>query len=310
MNTSASATALVVGEALIDEVVEHSVVRRHAGGSPANVALGLARLGVATRFHTAIGDDDDGELIRQHLSASGVTLTAESLTDRATSRAIATLAADGSATYEFALGWDPRSLDDLGAPTVIHTGSLGAFLEPGCDVTSAIVRRGRVGGALITFDPNIRPSLAGDPHVARERFTAFVAVSHLVKLSDEDAAFLFPGGSVDGVLELLIENGVAVAAITRGSEGAHLASGTDRVTIPPVETAVADTVGAGDSFMAALIWALVTQGWHGEAVSPRLLDEIGGTAARAAAITVSRPGADLPDLSELDLKASARVGSQ
>lgn len=305
-----TASALVVGEALIDEVIESGGVRRHAGGSPANVALGLARLGVATRFHTAIGDDGDGELIRKHLRASGVTLTTESVTDRPTSRALATLADDGSATYDFALSWAPRSLDDLGSPTVIHTGSLGAVLEPGCDVTSEIVRRGRAGGALITFDPNIRPSLAGDPDVVRERFAAFVAVSHLVKLSDEDAAFLFPGESVEGVLDRLVEGGVAVAAITRGSEGALLASGTDRVTIPPVETVVADTVGAGDSFMAALIWALVTQGWHGEPVSRRRLDEIGASAARAAAITVSRPGADLPGLTELDLKRGAHVGSQ
>lgn len=305
-----TASALVVGEALIDEVIESSGVRRHAGGSPANVALGLARLGVATRFHTAIGDDGDGELIRQYLLASGVTLTAESSTGRPTSRAIATLADDGSAAYEFALSWHPRSLDDLGSPTVIHSGSLGAVLEPGCDVTSEIVRRGRAGGALITFDPNIRPSLAGDPDVVRERFATFVPVSHLVKLSDEDAAFLFPGESVEGVLDRLVEGGVAVAAITRGSEGALLASGTDRVTVSPVETVVADTVGAGDSFMAALIWALVTQGWHGEPVSRRRLDEIGASAARAAAITVSRPGADLPGLTELDLKRGAHVGSQ
>ena len=101
-----------------------------------------------------------------------------------------------------------------------------------------------------------------------------------------------------------------VAAITRGSEGAQLASGPDRVTVPPDVTAVADTVGAGDSFMAALIFALVSQGWHGEPVSPRRLEEIGATAARAAAITVSRPGADLPDLTELELKRGARVGGR
>lgn len=302
--------ALVVGEALIDEVIGSSGVHRHPGGSPANVALGLARLGIPTRFHTAIGADDDGDLIRRHLRASSVSLTAGSSTDHPTSRATATLADDGSATYEFALGWDPHALDDLGSPTVIHAGSLGAFLEPGCDVSSSIVRRGRVGGALITLDPNIRPSLAGDPYRVRERFAALVAASHLIKLSDEDAAFLFPRMSSEAVLKLLIDSGVAIAAITRGREGAQLASGSEFVTVPAEETVVADTVGAGDSFMAALIWALLTAGWRGEAVSERRLLEVGGTAARAAAITVSRAGADLPALSELDQKARTRVGSQ
>ena len=296
--------ALVVGEALIDEVVETGSVRRHPGGSPANVALGLARLQVPTRLHTAIGADEDGELIRQHLSASGVVLTAESATDQPTSRAVATLAPDGSATYEFALSWDPRNLEVLGAPRLVHIGSLGAFLEPGSEVTSSIFRRGRAGGALTTFDPNIRPSLIGDPLRARTRLASLVPASHLTKLSDEDAEFLFPGETHDRVLDRLLDAGAAVVAITRGSEGAYLASGLDRVIVPPVVTSVADTVGAGDSFMAALIWALAFtgDGWDGSPVSQEQLSEIGRTAARAAAITVSRPGADLPVLSDLGTK--------
>ena len=248
---------LVIGEALIDEVVQQDRVRRHPGGSPANVALGLGRLGLATRLHTAIGDDDDGRLIREHLTSSRVTLTDESETARPTSTATATLADDGSATYRFALSWDPRNLTNLGTPKIIHTGSLGAFLVPGADVTSDIVARGRAAGALITFDPNVRPSLTGDPRLGRKRVASLGP--HLVKLSDEDAAFLFPGESVDRVLDLLIEGGAGIAAITCGGDGARLASGNDRVSIAPVETAVADTVGAGDSFMAALIWTLVSR---------------------------------------------------
>lgn len=296
-----STDVLVVGEALIDAVVESDRVTRHPGGSPANVALGLARLGLGTSLHTTIGDDEDGELIRRHLGESGVHLTAGSSTDEPTSTAVATLAADGSASYEFTLSWKPRELADLGAPKVIHAGSLGAFLEPGCEVTGDIVERGRSAGALITFDPNVRTSLVNDARVARERLTASAFASHVTKLSDEDAEFLFPGVSIERVLDLLIEAGVAVAAITRGSAGALVASGRGRVTIPPVTTAVADTVGAGDSFMAALIWALAfgRGGWDGHPVSEQRLDEVGGTAARAAAITVSRPGADLPFLREL-----------
>jgi len=292
---------LVVGEALIDEVVEAGRISRYPGGSPANVALGLARLNVATRLHTAIGDDEDGDLIRTHLRESGVSFTTESLTDAPTSKAVATLADDGSATYEFALNWDPLNLGELRAPKVIHAGSLGAFLEPGAEITGDIVRRGRAEGALITFDPNVRPSLVRDLHKSRELFGALAFSSHVTKLSDEDAEFLFPGKSVDYVLDVLIGGGVAVAGISRGSRGSQLASGGYRISVPPVTTLVADTVGAGDSFMAALIWALVFGGvgWSGQSISKPRLEDIGAKAALAAAITVSRPGADLPVLSEL-----------
>lgn len=292
---------LVVGEALVDEVVASGRISRYPGGSPANVALGLSRLNVGTRLHTAIGDDEAGDLIRRHLAESGVSFTAESLTDAPTSKAVATLADDGSATYEFVLNWDPLNLEELGAPKVIHTGSLGAFLEPGAEITGEIVRRGRAEGALITFDPNVRPSLVRDSHRTHQLFQALAFSSHVTKLSDEDAEFLFPGKSLDYVLDVLIDGGVAVAGITRGSRGAQLASGEHRISIPPVTTVVVDTVGAGDSFMATLIWALVFGGvgWSGQPLSKPRLEDIGGKAALAAAITVSRQGADLPILREL-----------
>ena len=296
-----SRTALVVGEALIDEVVEGDRVSRHPGGSPANVALGLARLGVVTRLHTAIGDDADGELIGRQLSASGVTVSDGSVTSAPTSTAVAILAPDGSATYRFALSWDPAHLDDLGSPTLIHTGSIGAMLPPGSEVTRDIIGRGRRLGALISFDPNIRPSLMPERRRIRAVFEQLAFSTHLTKLSDEDAEYLYPGTPPEDVLDLLLDGGVGVAAITRGGEGASLASGGDRVSIPPVRTGVVDTVGAGDSFMAALIWALAFDGdgWDGAPISADRLDVIGDAAAHAAAVTVSRLGADLPTLSDL-----------
>jgi fructokinase len=294
-------TALVVGEALIDEVVEGDRISRHPGGSPANVALGLARLGVVTVFHTAIGDDADGDLIDRHLSASGVTITAESVTTAPTSEAVATLAPDGSATYRFTLSWDPARLDDLESPTLIHTGSIGAFLQPGSAVTRDIIERALPLGALISFDPNIRPSLMPEPETSRVLFEELAFSTHLTKLSDEDAEYLYPGRAPEDVLDLLLDGGVSVAVITRGGEGACLASGDDRVSISAVRTEVVDTVGAGDSFMAALIWALsFDRGrWDGRPISADRLRLIGDTAARAAAVTVARPGADLPSLGDL-----------
>lgn len=302
-----SRSALVIGEALIDEVVEGDRVSRHPGGSPANVALGLARLDVVTRFHTAIGNDPDGERIQRYLSKPGVILTAGSVTNMPTSRAMAMLGQEGSATYRFTLSWDPNHLDDLGSPKLIHTGSLGAFLQPGSDVTRDIIRRGRSRGALTTFDPNIRPSLLPEPDRTLASFEDLAFCTQLTKLSDEDAEYLYPGMPPEDVLDLLVEGGVSVAAITRGDKGAYLASGGNRVSIPSLRTRVADTVGAGDSFMAALIWALTFDGagWDGGQISADRLEAIGGTAAQAAAITVSRPGADLPYLAELQTPVSA-----
>ena len=295
-------SALVLGEALIDEVTEGDRVFRSPGGSPANVAIGLARLGVGTRLHTAIGDDADGELVTRWLTASGVTLTAGSVTDEPTSKAAAVLSPDGSASYRFTLSWAPSRLDDLGSPTILHTGSLGAFLEPGLEITQEAILRGRQFGALVSFDPNIRASLLPDPERARKSFAEFAFSSQLTKMSDEDAEYLYPGVPVENVLDLLVDGGISVAAITRGADDAYLASGIDRVRIPTVRTRVADTVGAGDSFMAALIWGLAFQGagWDGRPVPGDRLEEIGYAAARAAAITVSRAGADLPTLRELE----------
>jgi fructokinase len=295
-----SPDALVVGEALIDVVIGGAAAVRHPGGSPANVALGLARLGVATRLHTAVGDDADGRLIRAHLADSGVDVTAESVTADPTSAAVATLAGDGSATYEFSVRWNPGVLADVGAPRLVHTGSLAAFLEPGRSVTRDLVRRAQAAGALVSFDPNVRPDLVCDAAAARERFADLAAVSSITKMSDEDAGFLFPGEPIEDVLELLLASGAAVAAITRGRDGALLGSGDHRVEVPAASVAVADTVGAGDTFMAALLWALVFRDdGSGRPGTTRRLDEIGRIAVDAAAVTVSRAGADLPWVGEL-----------
>jgi len=291
----------VVGEALIDEVVDGGRVGRHPGGSPSNVALGLARLDVDTVLHTRIGDDADGGLIRRHLGATGVGLTADSVTAAPTSRAVATISQDGSASYRFDVTWDPAPLADLGTPTVIHAGSLGAFMEPGSKVTRDIIQRGLRQDARITLDPNIRPSLLPDPAETRAFFEELAFTSHLTKLSDEDAEYLYPGRPLEDVLNLLIDGGIPIAAITRGADGAMLASGGERIVIPPVTVGVVDTVGAGDSFMATLIWALAfdADGWAGEQVSAERLRVVGRAAATAAALTVCRPGADLPTLREL-----------
>lgn len=295
------ARALVIGEALIDEVVAGDGVERHPGGSPANVAVGLARLGVPTGFHTALGRDSDGTVIAEHLAAAGVRLTPGSWTDAPTSVATARIRGDGSAEYVFRLSWAPSEPPAAGAAELVHTGSIAAFLSPGADVVREALAGAHADGAVTTFDPNIRPALLPDAPESRRIFAVVAAESDIVKLSDEDADFLFPGTPLTDVLDELVASGVCVAAVTRGADGALLASGGHRIAVDPVSTTVVDSVGAGDTFMAALIWALCFEGiapsdgtqLAGTITEDRLV-AAGRAAAYAAAITVSRAGADLP----------------
>lgn len=270
---------LVIGESLVDVVRDGTTESRHAGGSPMNVAYGLAQLGIETQLLTRIGRDADGELIQRHLAA--VELLEGSLRDAPTSTAIATIGPDGSATYEFDVDWDLGPID--ATADWVHVGSIGAFLSPGADN----VERYLATCDKVSFDPNIRQSLM--PVDALERFERIARLTTVLKLSDEDAAWLYPG--THDVIDTLLALGPSVVAVTRGAHGATIASPSERFEIAPVPVTVADTIGAGDSFMAALIAELITD---------RPVDAAARTAVAAAAITVSRAGAQLPTRAELD----------
>ena len=272
-------SVLVIGESLIDVVRDGDTETRHPGGSPMNVAYGLGQLGIETQLLTRIGRDADGAIIERHLSA--VELLEGSLRDAPTSTAVATIGDDGSASYEFDVEWDLGPIE--ASADWVHVGSIGAFLSPGADS----VERYLAGCAKVSFDPNIRQALM--PIDARARFERIARLSSVLKLSDEDAAWLYPG--VDDVIDVLRELGPSVVAITRGAEGATIATATERYEIAPVRVTVADTIGAGDSFMAALI---------AELINDRPVDAAARTAVAAAAITVSRAGAQLPTRAELD----------
>jgi fructokinase len=292
---------LVVGEALVD------IVRRpdgtsaeHPGGSPANVALGLARLGRPTRLLTRIGDDERGDEVREHLVASGVRLEPGSIIHGPTSTAAATLNAAGAATYEFALDWDLPATVDLGSASALHAGSIAAFLPPGGDAVVALLERA-AGTVTVSYDPNARPRLMGDPVQARSRVDRIVASADLVKASDEDLAWLAPGEALEAVATGWLERGPAVVVITCGGGGSFAVTRQGRVDIPAPAVDVVDTVGAGDSFMAALIDHLGTVGLLGaarrEALRAASTDVVAG---RVAAITCSRAGANPPTRAELD----------
>nr|WP_245559131.1 carbohydrate kinase [Microbacterium indicum] len=287
-------TVLVVGEALIDIVTEGGSAAEHVGGSPANVALGLGRAGVDAALLTQVGDDDRGRRIVRRIEESGSRVLPASVRPGRTSTAHATIGADGSATYAFDISWG--ALPEIAAaPALLHTGSIAAFLEPGADAVLALIDR--LAPAEVTFDPNIRAALVGEHAAASERFAALAERATVVKMSDEDAAWLFPGLAVDAVIDRVLTLGPRLVAVTLGADGSRIATAAERVSIAPVSVDAVDTIGAGDTFMASLIASIVAGGTG--SLGSADLRRIGDRAAAAAAITVSRAGADLPWASEL-----------
>lgn len=301
------ADVLVVGESLVDIVASaDGGAREHPGGSAANVAVALARLGRPVRFATSFADDEHGRLVRDHLEAAGVQLAGDPHVLDRTSTAVATIAADGSASYEFDLDWRLGPLGDLHpAPRVVHTCSLGAVLAPGADTMLELVDRLR-SYATVTYDVNARPAITGagaDTVAAVERV---VAVSDIVKASDEDLKALYPGERIADVADRLRSLGARAVVVTRGPDGAVWFGARGTVDVGSVPVTVVDTIGAGDTFGAALIDALWTHDLLGATrrgalgqIGPDIVRTVLGHAARAAAVTVSRPGADPPYRSEL-----------
>ncbi|GHE29028.1 carbohydrate kinase family protein [Streptomyces vinaceus] len=335
--SSATTPTLVIGEAITDVLTgEDGVQRARPGGSPANVALGLARLGHPVRLATRIGRDGPGRELHAHLRSSGVVLTPGSHTDGPTSTATARLDAAGTAHYGFDITWDlpPGALDGP-APAHVHTGSLATVLAPGAERVFAAVEAARAG-ATVSYDPNIRPALLADPERERQRAERFVALSDVVKASEEDLGLLRPGRSPDETARRWVEGsregrGPALVVVTMGGAGARVFWPGGRCEVPATAVGVADTVGAGDAFMAGLLSGLLRTGLLAsagppgapgapgaarartalrEATARALLDPRVGSAlslaARAAALTCTREGADPPTHTELARWAAGR----
>lgn len=301
-------TVTVVGEALVDVVVAVDGSRsEHVGGSPANVALTLGRLGHDAHLLTRVGEDERGVRVAEHLSRSHVRLLPSSHGSGPTTTAIATIGADGAATYVFDLHVDLP--DPLPAPVegsaCVHTGSFAALLDQNAPQVLAMLEAARER-ATVSYDPNIRPGVLGDPERVRPRVEALVEVADVVKLSDEDAHWLAPGTPPLELARQWQRRGPAVVVVTRGAEGALAATAAGTVEVASATTTVADTVGAGDSFSGALVHALSLRDLLGaerradlQRIDLPTTHEVLELAARVAAVTVSRPGADPPWLSEL-----------
>jgi fructokinase len=275
-----------------------------------NVAVGLARLGHPAQFVGRYGNDEYGNMIRRHLADNSVIFPIDP-DSKPTSVATARLDPAGGAAYQFQLVWELPGLNKrteslLEGTTLLHVGSIATMLAPGADEVLALVQAAHPL-ATISYDPNCRPSIISDPSFARAQAERFVALADVVKASDEDLEWLYPGRPAIESARKWLALGPSIMIVTRGSKGPWgiCAEGTTEVSAPV--TSVMDTVGAGDSFMAALLGALVDLELDGaqrrselRRITTQQLTSVLTYAARAAAVTVSRAGANPPFRNELD----------
>lgn len=313
-------SVIVAGEILTDLVpAGEGMFRAQPGGSPANVAVGLARLGVPTAMLARLADDPFGQRLREHLSSNGVDLRFAVFATESSSLTIVNLTDEGVANYDFRVDraadwqWTDAELEPVrpGEFDAIHVGSLAMILEPGASALRRLVERAR-GHTTICFDPNIRPALMGSRDPVRARVEELVQMADVVKASAEDIEWLYPGVPHEDCLSSWRSSGPSLVVITQGPDGALATGGQTRDVVgrPGVRVEVVDTVGAGDTFMSALIAGLHRRGLLGaagrsqleqlpESTTVQLLDE----ALEAASITCTRLGADPPTVD--DLKALA-----
>ncbi|OBF49942.1 ribokinase [Mycobacterium sp. 852002-53434_SCH5985345] len=297
---------LVIGESLID-IVDGD---EHVGGSPLNVAVGLARLGRDVDFLTHIADDPYGRRIVDYVKAAGAQLVPGSIAAIRTPTAVATLAEDGSADYAFDLDWRLSGTPEVPPPLFVHTGSIAAVREPGCLAVAALIDTYRVS-ATVTFDPNVRPSLIDDPASARARIARLVELSDVVKVSDEDLRWIDPDHEPEQTARSWLASGPAIVAVTMGARGslALCSAGEARAAARPVR--VVDTVGAGDAFAVGLLdalWGMNLLGADRRAalrnIPINVLAEALEAASLSSSVTVGRAGAALPYRADLRARAN------
>jgi len=274
------------------------------GGGPANTAKALARLGHSVEFIDGVSTDAYGVAARKELERDGVGLALAKSSDKPTCTATVTLSASGGASYEFLIdgtatfdfdaSWlpDPERLK----PSVLHIGTLVTVIEPAASVlyTWAV---GVGEFAPIVFDPNIRPSVMGDREKYCQAVEKWVEISSVVKVSDDDIAWLYPGESQQSVADRWISQGVALVVVTRGANGLMGCTANSCVEVDGVKVDVIDTVGAGDTVGAIIVEAITKGGVS--ALEGDTLKGVLQLAARAAAITCSRAGAQPPRKHEL-----------
>ncbi|HWG95410.1 MAG TPA: carbohydrate kinase [Mycobacteriales bacterium] len=295
----------VCGEALVDLLPTGPDSYRAApGGSPANTAVALARLGTPVALLARLSGDGFGALLRRHLADNGVDLAAAVAAAEPSSLAIVSRDASGAASYRFVMDgtadWQWTD-DELALPegaVAVHTGSLALAKAPAVE---RFLLRARAS-ATVSVDPNLRPALLTSLDDARRDVERWVALADVFKASSEDLALLHPGEDPLRVARSWRDRGAAVVVVTGGADGAHVLVGDEVLHAPGRRVDVVDTVGAGDTFTAGFLSVLHARGLLGgrlDAVTPDDARAALDVGLRAAAVTCSRPGADPPRADEL-----------
>lgn len=294
---------VVCGEALMDVIRNDDGTQRALpGGGPFNSARALARLGVPTSFLGHLADDAFGRELAELLKSDGVNLDLTTVGPEKTTIAVADVDSQGLADYQFLVqGTSAPELtmrmlpDRLSAEvTALHVGTLGVVLEPMASTLVELIRRER-NARVVTLDPNIRTGLIPDD-VYRERLCDVLSYCTIVKASQDDLEWMFPGTSYRDTAEHLLRGGVRLVVATLGARGSFAAHRDLRISVDAVPVEVADTIGAGDAFGAGLLAWLHDH----EHIEPNLTLESSELlaalqyASLAAAITCSRAGADPP----------------
>lgn len=276
------------------------------GGGPYNVALAAGRLGVPAAFLSRVSTDRFGEAMVERLHASDVDTSLLQRGDEPTTLAVVALDAKGAAHYTFYVeGTADRLVADPGAlpkqVTALSLGTLGMVLEPGASAYEAMLRREAARGVLTVLDPNIREALITDPAAYRARFASWLPDVRLLKISDDDTAWLTEGADPVAAAKTWVESGVDAVVLTRGADGVAVITAAGEVAhVPSRKVTVVDTIGAGDTVQGALLAWLTTR----EVSDLASLDadawrEALTFAAKAASITVSRSGAEPPTSADM-----------
>jgi fructokinase len=295
----------VAGEVLIDlipDVDQHIAV---VGGGPANTAKALSRIGVKTHFIAGISSDKYGQKAKDELFSTSVLLDYIHYSNKPTCTAKVTLSKSGGATYEFIIedtatfdfspDWLPNPQTER--PSLLHIGTLATVIEPSASVLFKWART-FTNIAPIVFDPNIRPAVLSDRETYLKKVEKWVAISSAVKVSDEDLNWLYPGEEINDIANNWLEVGVELIVVTLGDKGIIAYRKNEQASVGAVKVVVADTVGAGDTVGAVLVEAIVKNGL--ERLTGEVLKSMLSRATKAAAITVSRIGANPPSKEEID----------
>jgi len=295
----------VTGEVLIDLIPDGSDRTPIVGGGPANTAKALAKIGIDTQFVDGISADMYGQMAKHELVIAGVKLDYVKYSDKPTCLAIVSLSDSGSASYEFVIentatfdftsNWLPNPQSER--PSLLHIGTLATAIEPGASVLFKWAQSvAKV--APIVFDPNIRPAVISDRKQYVMQVERWVSISSAVKVSDEDIRWLYPSLEIEQVVNNWLAKGPSLIVVTRGDQGLAGYRVGEKVSADAVKVVIADTVGAGDTIGAILVEAIVKNGLAN--LSGVRLEMMLKRAAKAAAITVSRSGANPPTLKEIE----------